>query len=49
MFQSGADARDAQNRRKMWEDRLKRWGAKSVTFIDPSQISVGGTIKGEVN
>jgi hypothetical protein len=40
VFQGGADAQATQNLRARWTERFLRWGARDVTFVDPSQAVV---------
>ncbi len=45
MFQGGASAQGAQMMRRTWSQRLLKWGAKDVQFLDPSQASVVEAIR----
>jgi len=45
MFQGGANPQAAQGIRRFWRDRLTRWGAREVSFLDPSQALVAEVLK----
>jgi len=45
MFQGGANPQAAQGIRRLWRDRLTRWGAREVSFLDPSQALVAEILK----